>query len=86
MVSLAGVRELVLPAGDDVSNLDDLNDRPGAAETRARPPPPATTPLPLTVSDGNVYLLADNRVKNIYLNKLPLSGCFFIIVRYFLIP
>ncbi len=63
MVSLAGVRELVLPAGDDVSSLDDPNDRPGAAESRTRPPPPATTPLPLTVSDGSVYFLSYNRVK-----------------------
>ncbi len=74
MVSLAGVREVVLPAVDDVSDLDDPNDRPGAAESRTRPPPPATMPLPLTVSDGNVYFLAYNRVKNVYLNKFPLSG------------
>jgi hypothetical protein len=58
MVSLVGVREVVLPAVDDVSNLDDPNDRPGAAESRSRPPPPATTPLPLTVSDGSVYFLS----------------------------
>jgi hypothetical protein len=63
MVSLVGVREGILPAGDDVSDLDDPNDRPGAAESRTRPPPPATSPLPLTVSDGNVYFLAYNRVK-----------------------
>jgi hypothetical protein len=76
MVSLVGVRELVVPAVDDVSDLDDSNDRPGAAESRTRPPPPATTPLPLTVSDGSVYFLSYNRVKNIYLNKLQLSGWF----------
>jgi hypothetical protein len=70
MVSLAGVREVVLPAVDDVSDLDDPNDRPGAAESRTRPPPTATSPLPLTVSDGNVFLLAHNRVKNIYVNEL----------------
>jgi hypothetical protein len=77
VVSLAGVREVgVLPAVDDVSNLDDPNDRPGAAESRTRPPPPATTPLPLTVSDGNVYFLAYNRVKNLFLNKLTICGWF----------
>ncbi len=51
---------MVLPTVDDVSDLDDPNDRPGAAESRTRPT--ATTPLPLTVSDGNVYFLAYNRV------------------------
>ncbi len=78
---------MVLPAGDDVSDLDDPNDRPGAAESRTRPLPPATSPLALTVSDGNVYFLADNRyIFSIYMNKLSVSRCFFIIVRYLVIP
>jgi hypothetical protein len=82
MVSLAGVREVVLPGVDDVSNLDDPH---GASESRTRPPPPVTTPLsPLTVLDGKVYFLAYNRVKNIYLNNLKLSVSF-INSKYFLI-
>jgi hypothetical protein len=78
-ISLAGVREVVLPAVDDVSSLDDPDDRPGAAESRTRPPPTATTPLPLTVSDGNVYFLAYNRVKNIFVEQTYIIWLFVII-------